>query len=565
MINIDKRTKAFVLLLLKGLAIAICLISFFDQYFFVIDPFSVSFVFVLSFATLIFLNFLTRKKAFKEDFKPFHVFLIVVSLFFVVFFRTGFCWALGTFPLKDAYTVWTNLQEPFDAFAYSMIKRGLAITIPQTLVITIVLTVFLYALLNSTKKKMIGVGVYFAATIAFFVKDIPISDYIHLLRDEPEKNASYSMFFVENYVDPDSVIVAPPEQKRNLILIYLESLETTFSDRDHGGYQSVNLIPEITELAQQNLNFGKKNKKDIGGGFDALGSCFTYGAMHSRTLGIPSIVDYKKVHILHNYKSIYKILNDYGYKQIFFQGNPGHYDKFQYFTKDQKIDEIYGPEDLIQRLNLDSADLIKKHGFKTVQDKDAFKFARQILDTIQEPFSLTFFTIDTHSPSGIYDPECVKSVDESNEDERLKASIRCVSRELKSFLDALKTKSFYENTSVVVFGDHLFMGTSLVEGFSDRKWVDVFINPSKTPTLGENRLFSDIDMFPTILSSINFYIDGGRLGFGTDLFSDKKTLTETIGIDSFSQEVKKMPSFLLYKNHLLKKQMSLPKEHDDAR
>ena len=341
-------------------------------------------------------------------------------------------------------------------------------------------------------------------------------------------------------------------------------METSFASKQNGGYQNVNLIPEITELAQQNINFGK-SENGIGGGFDAIGSSSTFDAMHTRSFGLPHISNYRKTSILHNYKSIYSILNTFGYKQVFFQGNPGLYSSFKNLVIDQKINEVYGPDDLIQRLAIDSTKLIKRHGYKTVQDKDAFKFALQILDSIQSPFSLTFFTIDTHSPSGIYDPECVKSSDENNEDERLKASVRCVSRELKKFIDTLKTKEFYKNTSIVFFGDHLFMGTRLVKGFPNRKWVNVFINSSKTPILEEKRLYSDVDMFPTIISSMNFDIEGDKLGLGTDLFSGKKTLVENIGLDSLNKEILKMSKHLVYENYLLQKKLkSLPKENNDA-
>ena len=166
---------------------------------------------------------------------------------------------------------------------------------------------------------------------------------------------------------------------------------------------------------------------------------------------------------------------------------------------------------------------------------------------------MTFFTIDTHSPHGIYDPDCIQSTDENNKDELLKASVRCVSRELDKFLNSLKTNPLYENTTIAIFGDHLFMGTRLVKNFNNRKWIDIFINAPKTPFSEENRLFSDIDMFPTILSSINFDIEGNKLGFGTDLFSDRKTFVETIGLDSLNKEIKAMPSHLIYESYLLKK------------
>lgn len=546
------RIKKIIVLLLKTVAIVACLFFIAEHYFFEITPLSASPTFILSFLSLIAINWQTKQFHEKDYFKLLHLLPIVLLLFLAVHFRAGIYWALNTFPLRDANVVMLTLQEPFDDFAYSMIKQYLATTIPQALIITAILTIFLYAILNKTKKRLIFIGVYFAATIALFISDIPISEYIHILKNEPEKSASYSKFFVENYVNPDSVKITAPEQKRNLILIYLESMETTFSDKAHGGNQDTNLIPEITQLAQQNINFGK-SKNHIGGGVDSYGSGATFAAMLSRSLGIPFVVNYDKTPILHHYKSLYKILNENGYRQIFFQGNPGCFKEFRNLVTDHKMDEIYGPDDLIERMNLGIEDYMVKQGGKNVQDKESFKFAKQILDTLSEPFSLTFFTIDTHSPHGLYDPDCIKAKDENNKDELLKASARCVSRELNKFLDSLKSKPFYKNTSIVIFGDHLFMGTRLVKGFPNRKWIDIFINPSKKPISEENRAFSDIDMFPTILSSMNFDIERNRLGFGTDLFSDKKTLVESIGLNNLNAELGKMAGHLIHESYLLKR------------
>lgn len=549
-----QNNKKFILLLLKIVAVAACLIFFAEHYFFEITPFAISPIFILSFIALIALNWRTKAFQEKDYFKPSHIPLVFLLFFLAVHLRAGIYWAFNTFPLTDANTVLLTLQEPFDDFAYLMIKQYLSTTIPQTLIITVILTIFLYTILNSTKKRLVAIGLYFAATIALFVSEIPILDYVHIINNEPEKSNISSKFFIENYVNPDSVKITPPEQKRNIILIYLESLETTFSDKEHGGNQDSNLIPEITKLSLQNLSFGK-SKNLIGGGLDANGSSHTFGSFHTRSLGIPGIFNYKRTPILQHYNSLYKILNDNGYQQIFFQGNSGLFKEFQYFAQNQKINEIYGPDDIIQRLNLNTTDLIKYHGGRSAPDKDIFKFANQILDTISEPFSMTFFTIDTHSPHGIYDPDCIKSTDEKNKDELLKASVRCVSRELDKFLTSIKSKPLYKNTSIVIFGDHLFMGTRLVKDFNNRKWINIFVNVPKKPILEENRLFSDIDMFPTILSSINFDIEGNKLGFGTDLFSDKKTFVETIGLDSLNKEIKAMPSHLIYESYLLKKRL----------
>ena len=62
-------------------------------------------------------------------------------------------------------------------------------------------------------------------------------------------------------------------------------------------------------------------------------------------------------------------------------------------------------------------------------------------------------------------------------------------------------------------------------------------------------------MFPTILSSMGFTIEGNKLGFGADLFSEEKTLVEKIGLDPLNKEIGKISSHLVYESYLLKKNL----------
>ena len=72
------------------------------------------------------------------------------------------------------------------------------------------------------------------------------------------KNQMESSKFIEdNYVKPDTVNVTFPEKKRNLIYIFMESMESTFISKDEGGVMNYNLIPELTKLAQDNTNFSE--------------------------------------------------------------------------------------------------------------------------------------------------------------------------------------------------------------------------------------------------------------------------------------------------------------------
>ena len=52
-----------------------------------------------------------------------------------------------------------------------------------------------------------------------------------------------------------------------------------------------------------------------------------------------------------------------------------------------------------------------------------------------------------------------------------------------------------------------------------------------------------------VLSAMGVQIEGDRLGFGTNLFSDKKTLPEKIGYQIFDKELRKQSQY--YWDHIL--------------
>ena len=50
-------------------------------------------------------------------------------------------------------------------------------------------------------------------------------------------------------------------------------------------------------------------------------------------------------------------------------------------------------------------------------------------------------------------------------------------------------------------------------------------------------------MFPSTLAALGVKIEGDRLGLGTNLFSDKNTIPEEIGLDKFNNELQKYSSY----------------------
>ena len=70
-----------------------------------------------------------------------------------------------------------------------------------------------------------------------------------------DNQSEVSTFIEDNYVDPRSVTLTIPDKKKNLIYIFLESVEMTYADKEDGGAFEENVIPDLTELAQENEDF----------------------------------------------------------------------------------------------------------------------------------------------------------------------------------------------------------------------------------------------------------------------------------------------------------------------
>ena len=60
--------------------------------------------------------------------------------------------------------------------------------------------------------------------------------------------------YQDAYVDPMKTKITFPKKKRNLIYIYMESMENTYMSQDVGGALDRNTMPELTELVQDEEN-----------------------------------------------------------------------------------------------------------------------------------------------------------------------------------------------------------------------------------------------------------------------------------------------------------------------
>jgi phosphoglycerol transferase len=108
--------------------------------------------------------------------------------------------------------------------------------------------------------------------------------------------------------------------------------------------------------------------------------------------------------------------------------------------------------------------------------------------------------------------------------------------QLSNFLAYLAEQPFYENTTIVVLGDHLYMESDIFpndfnSGISNRFPLNIFINSLLNGRYSKNRLFSHFDIFPAIIESIGGSYDAPGLGLGRSMNKGERTLLELLGVD----------------------------------
>lgn len=366
------------------------------------------------------------------------------------------------------------------------------------------------------------------AAITFAAFDSQLVDYLVSIC------GSYNIY-EEEYHDPKDTTITFPEKKRNLVYIVLESMETSFLSKDLGGGVDNNLIPELYELAKNNVNFSQNG--DVGGFRQSTGATWSIGSLVSQTSGVPLVPmvsqneESTDGQFLPGLTTMMDILHENGYYQAFMLGSSAAFADTGLYYNVHGVDKIYD-------IYTAWGDGVVANGYWDgwwgMEDYHLFEYAKQELTRISQqdqPFAFTFMTIDTHHIGGNPCPYC-----DSDYVEQYDNVISCSSRQVSLFMAWLREQDFYENTTVVIVGDHNSMDAAYFDRNVAKNYVrrvyNCFINSAVEPINSKNREFTTLDLFPTTLAALGCTIEGDRLGLGTNLFSTRPTLAERWGYDA---------------------------------
>ena len=352
----------------------------------------------------------------------------------------------------------------------------------------------------------------------------------------------YSTFIDDNYINPNSVNIEFPENKRNLIYIFLESMETTYADKKSGGGFEENVIPELTELSIQNESFSG-NESIINGGYSLTGTTWTVGAMFGQTSGLPLNLPigndemYTQEEFFPNITTLGDILDREGYEQALLLGSYALFSGRDLYFKTHGNYDIYD-----YAYSVNSGEIPEDYyvwwGY---EDKKLFENAKMRLTELastNKPFNFTMLTADTHFEDGYLCEDCENKYD----DNQYANVFACSSAKVAELINWIQQQDFYDNTTIVISGDHLTMDSDFCQDIDEnylRKVYTTYINAVSTPIDDKKREYSTFDNFPTTLAALGAKIEGNRLGLGTNLFSDELTLTEKYGYKTENEEISK--------------------------
>lgn len=468
-----------------------------------------------------------------------------LSLMFGTFI--GFAKYYHCYGTIDVEQIWYHTFVGSDGMDFSMV---ISIGVPTIIAMLVGFVVFgatsLFVLHDGTVRgKKVkrycrwASVIAFVAVVCYALYIIPVFNFLYYQQID-------STFIVDNYVDPNKTNIEFPEEKRNLIHIYMESMENTFADIESGGAFEENLMPEITQLAKENISFS--NKDTMGGALRTYGMTYTTAGIFAQSFGLPlkvgSGIKRNPTTFMPNTTNIYDILDAVGYSEYVIAGSDIDFGgRAEIFASHGDV-TVYDYKYMVETGFV--AEDYKV--FWGVEDKKLYDFSKLKISEISkqdEPFFVTIETVDTHNPNGY-----LCSVCDNKHDSQYANVVSCASKQIYNFVQWAKEQIWYENTTIVISGDHCSMKNdffSEIDKNYQRTTLNIIINPSENINNGEyeahNRQFSSADMFPTTLVAIGCAIDGNKLALGTNLFSNEKTLYEKYGYEYVNEEFRKRSTF----------------------
>lgn len=223
-----------------------------------------------------------------------------------------------------------------------------------------------------------------------------------------------------------------------------------------------------------------------------------------------------------NYFSLAKALKNKGYNSHTFISNKPSFWNQGEMTKAYGYDDLYSQENLLQN------DIVGMG----ISDSSLFVQSARIIKKFRQPFFTQMVTLSSHTPFIIPENKIKLKLPK---DSTIKlfdylTSINYVDNAIGEFIENLKKEGLFNNSMIIITGDHNAFITKEYEQFSKDKYGKDFtskygyvplivINAPKT--FQYDNVIGQIDIYPTLIDLMNL-TDYNFMGLGTSLLNKKK-------------------------------------------
>lgn len=348
----------------------------------------------------------------------------------------------------------------------------------------------------------------------------------------------YARFVPQPSIVPEfvPVITQRPDEKPNLVIIYLEGFDYGYMDAHRFG----DMAAPLRRIENMGMSF--INVEQIAAtGWSLAGTVATQCGVPLMPHG--AIGEYDNLdRVVPGVRCLPEILEAEGYTLSYTTGSAitgehlGHYGYGAYFSRTETL-EIFD-ETAIRTMMPDLAPALP--GGWGIPDGDVFAFAKRLLEknaNLDQPFAMFVATMDTHGPKAVVSPQCTHD-GKGHVGNEMGPSVECTARLAENFVTYVK-KKYGDSVKIALMSDHLNHMSDLTDRLEQkpRRNTVILLDSSRSGERIE-RAGSMVDVFPTMLDWLGFLPENKtRAALGTSLLSDDKTLVERIGSEELNRRL----------------------------
>lgn len=377
---------------------------------------------------------------------------------------------------------------------------------------------------NRYNNELAKTGIY-SFFAAFRSNELSYTEFYNTMDDEnafykvkQKLTASNSVFLQPDKKDIYRTITHSdslnPARKPNVIFICIESLSASYL---HSLGSELKITPTLDSLSNESLFFTN---------LYATGTRTVRG-MEAITLSIPPTPGRSIVKRDNNTNlfTIGEVFNQQGYERNFFYGGDGYFDNMNTYFGGNGFNIIDRGRGFLldsgiktKRTNIDDDEVTFENAWG-VCDEDIYNKVLKEADNAyitETPFFNFVMTTSNHRPFTY--PENKIDIPSGTNRE---GAIKYTDYAIGNFLKQAKTKPWFKNTVFVIMADHCASSAGRWNLNIDKYRIPAMIfNLESVAPQKIDKLSSQIDMFPTLFSLLNWDYDSNL--FGLDIMAMKK-------------------------------------------